>query len=210
MTRMMEGVGTGNEKERLAPLTVVRTVDKPQRKESGSWGRGRGFPLLSILTHVKCAESRQTVSGACAFQCPSLVACCKGQARRRMRGCSRQRAQPMQRLTVAGAGDNCGNPGRDGQTLGLDRGGVAVGLQIRRTLHLPVWVLGWLPGRRDGRVKGLLRTPTVCCLDAWVVLRRVPQSSLGRGGGRGGGHFQGGMTWGPIPASVHPRSPSPL
>ena len=133
------------------------------------------------------------MSGACAFQCPSLVACCKGQARRRMRGCSRQRAQPMQRPAVAGAGDDRGSPGRDGQTVGLDRGEVGVGLLIRRMLHLPVWVLGWLPGRRDGRAKGLLRILTVCSLDAWVVLRRVPQSSVGRGGGRGG-RFQGGVT----------------
>lgn len=102
------------------------------------------------------------------------------------------------------------DPGRDGQTLGPGRGGLGEGLQMRRVLNLPIWVLGWLPGRRDGRAKGSLRTPTVCNLDAWVLLRRVPRSSLGRGGGQEGS-LPGRCNLGSDPRlSIPPRSPGPL
>ena len=168
-------------------------------------GQGEGIPIIfHIDTREVCRIQANCVRGLC-FSVPLFGGLLQRAGQKEGEG-----VLQAEGTAYAKADSCCGNPGRDGQTLGLDRGGVAVGLQIRRTLHLPVWVLGWLPGRRDGRVKGLLRTPTVCSLDAWVVLRRVPQSSLGRGGGQGGGHFQGGITWGPIPASVHPRSPSPL
>lgn len=108
---MMEGVGTGKEKEHLAQLTVMCAVEKPQSKESGSWSSGREFPLLSIFTHMKSTESRQTVSGACAFQCPSLVACCKGRARRGMRGVLQAEGTACAKLAVSGAGDSRGVQG---------------------------------------------------------------------------------------------------
>lgn len=38
---------------------------------------------------------------------------CKLRPRRARGGCSRPRAQPMQRLVVAGAGDGCWSPGRE-------------------------------------------------------------------------------------------------
>ena len=60
VARMMEGVGTGNEKEH-----VMCAVEKPLSKESGSWSTGREVPLLSTFTHVKSTESRQTVRGLC-------------------------------------------------------------------------------------------------------------------------------------------------